>query len=139
MSVNRLIIFFSSISLIFSECDIDEVELWDICYPIETTIALQYLDNTYGEIPNEICELVNLEILNLTVIFGNTNYVTGEIPECIGDLINLTQLWLYHNEFTGEIPSEIGSLILLDTLNLSRNSLEGTIHNLFNNLVMIFQ
>ena len=38
------------------------------------------------QIPEEICDLVNLEVLNLTVIWGNTNYVTGEIPACLGNL-----------------------------------------------------
>ena len=34
MNINKLIVFLS-ISLLFSECDIGEAELWDICYSIE--------------------------------------------------------------------------------------------------------
>ena len=116
------IILISFFNVMYSQnCLNDEVEIWDVCYSIESTTALQYLDNTYGEIPNQICELINLEILNLVVMFGNTNYVTGEIPECIGDLVNLNYLDLSWNQLSGEIPESIGNLINLANLNFSQN------------------
>ena len=44
------------------DCNADEVEIWGWCYPIEDTTILQNTDNTSGDFPNEICELINLEI-----------------------------------------------------------------------------
>ena len=88
--VVALIIF--TFDFCFSQCEDYEVELWGLCYSIETTTTIQFLDDTYGIIPDEICNLVNLEILNLTVIWGNLNSVTGEIPACMGNLENLSYL-----------------------------------------------
>ena len=111
-----MILIISSFS--YSQCDEGEVELWDSCYPIDSTTVLQNSENTSGEIPAEICLLVNLEILDLDVMFGGTNQVTGEIPDCIGDLINLTYLNLGWNELYGEIPESIGNLTDLTFLNM---------------------
>ena len=36
-------------------------------------------------------------------MFGYTNFLTGQIPECIGDLENLTYINLAWNELYGEI------------------------------------
>ena len=100
----------SIMSFIYSECNSYEVELWGLCYSIENTTAIQYLDHTSGVIPEDICLLTNLEILNLTIIWGNSNFVTGEIPDCIGELENLTYLDLSWNQLYGEIPESIGNL-----------------------------
>ena len=64
-------------------CDEGEVELWGMCYSIENTTVLSNLDNVSGEIPEKLCALINLEVLNLIVMFGSTNSLTGEIPDCI--------------------------------------------------------
>ena len=90
--MNRVIIISFISAFMYGQCDEGEVELWQSCYPIETTTIVQNSDDTMGEIPEVICELINLEVLNLSVMFGETNYVTGEIPECIGNLVNLTYL-----------------------------------------------
>ena len=99
------------------------VELWGECYNIEETTQL-HLSNQglSGEIPPEIGQLTNLELL-----FLNDNQLTGEIPPEIGNLTNLTTLTLYTNQLTGEIPPEIGNLTNLTTLNLHSNQLTGEI------------
>ena len=90
-------------SLSYSQCDEGEVILWESCYSIETTTAVFNSESTSGAIPSEICELINLEIIDLEVMWGGTNQVTGEIPNCIGDLSNLTYLnlaWNYSSKPT---------------------------------------
>ena len=42
-------------------CNAEEVEIWGFCYSIENTTILQNNDNTSGEIPEVICDLINLE------------------------------------------------------------------------------
>ena len=108
-------------------CEEGEVELWGLCYSIENTTILSNLSNTSGEIPQELCALVNLEVLNLMVMFGNTNFVSGEIPDCICNLHKLTFLDFGWNELSGEIPDSIGNLSNLTHLSLLSNQLTGKI------------
>ena len=108
-------------------CEEGEVELWGLCYSIENTTILSNLSNTSGEIPQELCALVNLEVLNLIVMFGNTNFLTGEIPDCICNLHKLTFLDFGWNELSGEIPDSIGNLSNLTHLSLLSNQLTGKI------------
>ena len=125
----------------------DYVYLWGVCYNIEETSQLQTSgQDLSGEIPPEIGQLTNLEVLylngnehtgeipswignltNLTHLNLSYNELTGEIPPEIGNLTNLIVLDLYYNELTGEIPPEIGNLTNLTTLNLNSNELTGEI------------
>ena len=89
-------------------CDEGEVELWGMCYSIENTTVLSNLDNASGEIPEKLCALINLEVLNLIVMFGSTNSLTGEIPDCICNLDKLTYLDFGWNSLSGGIPDSIG-------------------------------
>ena len=156
--IKNFILIFLGISFIYPQCQDNEVEIWSTCYSIENTIALHNSENTFGEIPVTVCDLVNLEILDLEVMWGNTNYVTGILPECIGQLTNLTYLnlgWnqlyghlpesignlsnltfmnLLSNQFSGEIPNEIGSLINLNYLNFGLNNFSGPIPDSIGNL-----
>ncbi|KAK4735809.1 hypothetical protein R3W88_010070 [Solanum pinnatisectum] len=75
-----------------------------------------------GNIPKEIANLVNLNILYL-----QENRLTGSIPASIGILSNLGTLNLDSNRLTGEIPSSIGNITRLLYLYLSGNTLNGTI------------
>ena len=113
-------------------CDVNtEVQLWDNCYNIQetTNLLLEGIGLT-GEIPPEIGNLTNLEILSL-----QNNDLTGEIPSEIGNLTNLTHLFLNNNQLTGEIPSEIGNLTNLETLYLAQNQLTGSIPSEIGNLI----
>ena len=104
-------------------CEEGEVELWGLCYSIENTTILSNLSNTSGEIPQELCALVNLEVLNLIVMFGNTNFLIGEIPDCICNLHKLTYLDFGWNTLSGEIPDSIGNLENLWYLWIFNNNL----------------
>ena len=75
-----------------------------------------------GEIPSELGNLANLEMLNLF-----QNQLTGAIPPELGNLSNLTDLHLTSNDLTGEIPPELGNLSNLQTLFLDGNHLTGDI------------
>ena len=83
-----------------------------------------YLDDNQltGEIPAELGNLTNLEVLSLS-----NNQLTGEIPAELGDLTNLEVLYLHNNQLTGSIPVELGNLTNLEWLHLYSNQLTGEI------------
>ena len=100
-----------------------QVNLFGYCYDIDETTEI-ILNNSQltGEIPPEVGNLVNLEILYL-----NGNQLTGVIPSEIGSLTNLERMYLNGNQLTGVIPSEIGSLTNLERMYLNENALSGFI------------
>ena len=75
------------------------------------------------EIPNWLCNL-NTSLLHL---YLRGNQLTGQIPECLGQLKCLESLSLEHNFFDGPIPSSLGNLSSLSSLELSGNRLNGTL------------
>ncbi|XP_056162808.1 probable LRR receptor-like serine/threonine-protein kinase At3g47570 [Syzygium oleosum] len=76
----------------------------------------------FGEIPEEIGNLVNLERL-----FMSHNQLSGAVPSNLGNLRNLAILVLGDNNLAGTIPSSLGSLTKLIILYLSGNNFHGTI------------
>jgi len=119
-----LMTIFSLMSVGWGCIDSVEVELWGQCYNINTTtmISSNINDTLTGEIPEQICELVNLYYLDL-----GENDLNGGIPECIGNLINLNVLKLFNNELFGEIPSSICNLNIIEEIHLGGNNLTGQI------------
>ena len=99
-----------------------EVTLWGEVYSVEDTDSLDLSNNQLtGEIPSEIGNLTNLEVLWLY-----SNQLTGSIPSEIGNLANLERLWLNNNQLTGEIPESICDLSVnwnFSNLNISNNQL----------------
>ncbi|TKY49219.1 LRR receptor serine/threonine-protein kinase [Spatholobus suberectus] len=93
-----------------------------------TSIALKGI-NIAGAIPNEIGNLTQLTILDLT-----RNYLNGSIPKSLGRLTSLVTLSLLGNRLTGSIPSEIGDMASLQELNLEDNQLEGPLPPSLGNL-----
>ena len=83
-----------------------------------------------GTLPPEIGDLVNLEVINISL---NTQLV-GVIPSEIGNLANLRYLLLQHNNHTGSIPVTIGNLTNLRQLRLLWNDLSGPIPATIGNL-----
>ncbi|KAB2620407.1 leucine-rich repeat receptor-like protein CLAVATA2 [Pyrus ussuriensis x Pyrus communis] len=76
----------------------------------------------FGEIPEELTNLINLQTLNLS-----DNLLTGRIPSKIGDMEALESLDLSVNQLSGEISPSISNLTFLNHLNLSYNNLTGQI------------
>ncbi|XP_027152327.1 receptor-like protein EIX2 [Coffea eugenioides] len=79
-------------------------------------------NNLVGEIPDEIMELVQLQVLNLS-----QNHLTGRIPKKIGNLKQLETLDLSMNALSGAIPESLSDLYSLNSLNMSHNKLSGPI------------
>ena len=75
-----------------------------------------------GEIPAELGNLANLELLDLW-----RNQLSGEIPTELGNLTKLELLYLWRNQLSGEIPAELGNLANLKYLDLYDNQLSGEI------------
>ena len=75
-----------------------------------------------GELPSELGRLPCLKDLVLS-----DNNLTGPIPKELGRLSALTDLNLSNNQLTGNIPDEIGRLPELYFLDLSHNRLSGQI------------
>ena len=85
-------------------------------------ILYLYDNGLTGVIPPELGKLANLWSLSL---WGNG--LTGVIPPELGKLANLAYLWLYDNGLTGVIPPELGKLANLEGLGLYNNGLTGVI------------
>jgi len=115
---------------IISDCNSNEVSLWDSCYSIVNTTELDLSGyNLSGSIDPEIGTLVNLNYINLRF-----NNLTGSIPESLGNLTNLTTLNLSDNFLEGEIPVELESLANLENLYLHNNQLSGEVPNIFHQM-----
>uniref|UniRef100_A0A7N0TSN6 non-specific serine/threonine protein kinase n=1 Tax=Kalanchoe fedtschenkoi TaxID=63787 RepID=A0A7N0TSN6_KALFE len=66
------------------------------------------------------------------------NFITGPIPEGIGELRGLTAADLSNNLFSGTIPNSIGKLRNMSTLYLHENHLHGGIPSSIGNLTKLF-
>ncbi|KAG9129037.1 hypothetical protein Leryth_016869 [Lithospermum erythrorhizon] len=79
--------------------------------------------------PGVSCQDTNR--VTLLQIFGQSDtpngYLSGKLPENIGNLSKLSALSFAGNRFSGPIPSSIGGLTQLTQLNLDHNLLTGTI------------
>ena len=144
-------------------CGSCSVNLWNVCYDIETTISLDLNGLLTGEIPAGCTDTDN----GATDAWGYncagyTGYTSdcglyddddfdamsmccvcnagpvGEIPPEIGNLTNLRALSLSNNQLTGEIPSSIGNLTNLEILSLGNNELIGSIPSEIGNLTNLY-
>ncbi|XP_056162542.1 probable LRR receptor-like serine/threonine-protein kinase At3g47570 isoform X2 [Syzygium oleosum] len=68
----------------------------------------------------------NFSITIKELNFGQ-NPIIGEIPREIINLVNLEVLGMYNNSFSGAIPIDVGNLQNLSVLSLSYNNLSGVI------------
>ncbi|XP_020582317.1 probably inactive leucine-rich repeat receptor-like protein kinase At5g06940 [Phalaenopsis equestris] len=121
--------------------------------PSPTSLNLQSL-NLSGEISPSICQLPNLQILNLannrfnqpiplllsqctslrTLNLSN-NVLWGTLPDQITHLSSLKELDLSNNRIQGQMPLSLGLLDGLQVLNLGSNLFSGTVHPpIFRNL-----
>jgi len=90
------------------------INICGVEYSVNGTIRLDLSKKNLKEIPDNVFELVNLEVLNLIC-----NELM-EIPD-LSKLVNLKHLDLYHNKLM-EIP-DVSSLVKLEMLDLSYNEL----------------
>uniref|UniRef100_A0ACD6AME3 Uncharacterized protein n=1 Tax=Avena sativa TaxID=4498 RepID=A0ACD6AME3_AVESA len=86
-----------------------------------------------GELPNTVGNLST----QLEYFITNMNYITGKVPEGIGNLVNLEFLEMNNNLFEGTIPASFGKLTKLNQLHLENNNLSGSIPSSFSNLQML--
>ncbi|RHN73596.1 putative protein kinase RLK-Pelle-LRR-XII-1 family [Medicago truncatula] len=103
-------------------------------------------NNFFGEIPQELGQLLHLQQLflsnnsfvgeiptnltycsNLKLLFLSGNHLIGKIPTEIGSLKKLQAMTVAHNNLTGGIPSFIGNLSCLTRLSAALNNFEGDI------------
>ncbi|KAH7667721.1 Non-specific serine/threonine protein kinase protein [Dioscorea alata] len=78
-------------------------------------------NNLTGNIPNSLCNLVDLVSLELS-----NNHLEGAIPNCWNNLTDLQYFILANNSLVGEVPdSLISSSHSLKVLHLSNNQLHG--------------
>ncbi|WP_419916171.1 ABC transporter substrate-binding protein [Candidatus Poriferisodalis sp.] len=73
-----------------------------------------------GELPEAIGQLTRLQRLDL-----GDNGIHGEIPRAIGELTDLRELDLQNNRLYRQIPAEIGELTNLTLLDVKHNALWG--------------
>ncbi|XVF78877.1 hypothetical protein PTKIN_Ptkin14bG0172700 [Pterospermum kingtungense] len=74
-----------------------------------------------GEIPSIICNLLSMEILDLS-----NNNLNGAIPECLySEIMELSVLDLSNNKLNGNIPNVFPESNTLWTLQLSNNDFDG--------------
>ena len=62
--MNRLVLALALLCFSYSQCDEGEVEIWESCYSILETTQIHNSDATGGQIPDDICLLENLEVLD---------------------------------------------------------------------------
>ncbi|VAI20571.1 unnamed protein product [Triticum turgidum subsp. durum] len=86
-----------------------------------------------GEIPKQIGQLSNLEILDFS-----SNQLSGKIPEEIGNCLKLQSLHMNNNSLSESLPGSLGHLASLQSmLDLSMNSLSGPIPSELSKLEML--
>ncbi|XP_052876312.1 probable LRR receptor-like serine/threonine-protein kinase At3g47570 [Gossypium arboreum] len=139
---------------IFNAPNFDVLEFYDNMLD-GNALSMSY-NNILGKIPDEIGNLINLEVLDLAqnqlldlshnnlsgpippeilglsslsiVLSLSSNSLTGELPVEVEKLKNLGQLDVSHNRLSGLLPNNLGSCVSLVELYLEGNLFEGPIH-----------
>ena len=87
-----------------------------------------------GEIPEEIKQLANLQVLDLS-----KNSFSGSLPNGLFCLVKLTSLQLFGNCLEGPIGADIGNLVQLETLHLGSNQFTGSVPEQIGQLVELVE
>ncbi|KAD6454704.1 hypothetical protein E3N88_09410 [Mikania micrantha] len=104
--------------------------------PIPSCINLKYTKHLHlgsnrftGLVPDAFQNLTNVLTLDLS-----RNYLSGGIPEFLGELSNLRILLLGKNKFIGSIPEKFCQLNKVSLIDVSSNFLTGLIPRCLNNI-----
>ncbi|KAG2312534.1 hypothetical protein Bca52824_024091 [Brassica carinata] len=123
----------------------------EFIFALTNCTQLQNLDVAFNRLGGDLpASIANLS-MNLNQLFLQSNFISGSIPDDIGNLIGLQTFWLstnllkgpipnsfgklpglvnfgvYANRMSGEIPYSFGNITQLEKLYLYNNSFEGTI------------
>ncbi|KAF7147959.1 hypothetical protein RHSIM_Rhsim03G0025800 [Rhododendron simsii] len=79
------------------------------------------MSRSYGNLSG--CAMYNLEML----ILSDNPFISGNLPDWLGQFKRLKYLDLSYNSFSGSIPQSLGTLSALEVLLIYRNQLNGTI------------
>ncbi|XP_058112339.1 LRR receptor-like serine/threonine-protein kinase EFR isoform X2 [Magnolia sinica] len=90
-------------------------------------------NSLHGDIPKQVFSLVSLT-LSLSL---DGNFLTGRLPEDVGDLKNIEEIHVARNRMSGEIPQALGDCLKLEHLSLEGNFFNGTIPRSLNTLKVI--
>jgi len=93
-----------------------------------------------GNIPNQIGQMVALEVLDLS-----SNQLNGTVPKEIGQCLGLQSVKLNNNSLSGSLPGSIGNLIhsvagmrSLSIFDVSFNNLEGSVPQGIHNVSLVW-
>eukprot|EP01095_Lingulamoeba_sp_RSL-Kostka_P012210 TRINITY_DN4793_c0_g2_i5.p1 TRINITY_DN4793_c0_g2~~TRINITY_DN4793_c0_g2_i5.p1 ORF type:complete len:240 (+),score=47.26 TRINITY_DN4793_c0_g2_i5:147-866(+) len=120
-------------------------------FVMKNLISISFYNNKISELPEQLCELTQLESLyldknkivsdgvpenignltNLTNLSLSINKLTA-LPESFGNLISLTELFIYNNDFSMGLPDSFSRLTNLEKLHLQESNLNEFPIQLFN-------
>ncbi len=67
----------------------------------------------------------------------NNNFITGPLPNTIGNMNQLFEFYVDSNYFSGTIPVEIGSSLVLQNIDMSSNLLSGSFPSTISQLTFL--
>ncbi|KAH7296164.1 hypothetical protein KP509_26G011700 [Ceratopteris richardii] len=87
-----------------------------------------------GPIPSEICEGFQQSYIPTSSYLQHHgyfdlswNFLTGSVPQSIGDCIVMVEMYLNHNNISGSIPIQLARLTNLTNIDLSMNQIGGSL------------
>ncbi|XP_056854555.1 leucine-rich repeat receptor-like serine/threonine-protein kinase SKM1, partial [Raphanus sativus] len=85
----------------------------------------------------DIMQVRDRDVTNLTVLDLSTNNLTGKLPDTLCDSGQLTKLILFSNSLHGVIPQSLGKCQSLERVRLQNNNLSGKLPRGFNELQLV--
>ncbi|XP_056164070.1 receptor-like protein EIX2 [Syzygium oleosum] len=96
------------------------------------TVLILRGNNITGGIPNSLCKLNKLSVINLSM-----NQLSGRLPRCWG--ASPTVAYMFgDNKLNGQIPKSLCHIQQLSLLSLQRNGFSGVIPSCLSNLPIVF-
>ncbi|CAN8246099.1 unnamed protein product [Cochlearia groenlandica] len=115
----------------FSTGDLDFLDALTNCTQLRN---LRVTENRLGgDLPASIANLS----VNLVELSFDMNFISGNIPDDIGNLINLQSFWFSENLLTGPLPPSLGKLLDLGVLSVRSNKMSGEIPSSIGNITRL--